>query len=290
MATMAMKHEQTQRLWLPLSPNGGKNGATESAIAYAAFEKYYLMDKRSLRRVAQELGQSVKLLERWSSEFRWIERAAAWDFHRSNFGKPENWNRVNTGSSEEEQPERPWLPQAPGQGKDGTTETALNHGTFMRYLAMRPGQRSLRELARLEGKSETLMERWSSRFGWAQRAAAWNQQQARVFAAEHEQRQRERAVVEARKLKDVNERSFQLADKVLDRVEKMLAFPLTETVLETDASGRPITIWKPAKWSYTTVCELFQLGDRIMRQTLQSASEQYSSYFSRTAPEVDFED
>ena len=184
MATMAMKHEQTQRLWLPLSPNGGKNGATESAIAYAAFEKYYLMDKRSLRRVAQELGQSVKLLERWSSEFRWIERAAAWDFHRSNFGKPENWNRVNTGSSEEEQPERPWLPQAPGQGKEGTTETALSHRTFMRYLAMPPGQRSLRELARLEGKSETLMERWSSRFGWAQRAAAWDQQQARVFTAD----------------------------------------------------------------------------------------------------------
>src|SRR5437867_4336196 len=76
MATMAMKHEQTQRLWLPLSPNGGKNGATESAIAYAAFEKYYLMEKRSLRRVAHELGQSVKLLERWSSEFRWIDGAA----------------------------------------------------------------------------------------------------------------------------------------------------------------------------------------------------------------------
>ena len=37
---------------------------TESAIAYTAFEKYYLMEKRSLVKVAQELGQSVKLLER----------------------------------------------------------------------------------------------------------------------------------------------------------------------------------------------------------------------------------
>ena len=92
MATMAMKHEQTQRLWLPLPPNGGKSGTTESAIAYAAFEKYYLMEKRSLRKVAQELGQCVKLLERWSSEFCWIERAAAWDLHRSSFAKPENWN------------------------------------------------------------------------------------------------------------------------------------------------------------------------------------------------------
>ena len=232
----------------------------------------------------------MKLLERWSSEFCWIERAAVWDLHRSSFAKPENWNRVDRGSSATEQPEQPWLPLAPGEGEDGATETALNHGTFMRYLAMRPGQRSLRELARLEGKSEKLMERWSSRFRWAQRTAAWDQQQARVFAAEHEQRQRERAVVEARKLNDVNERIYQLADKALDRVEKMLAFPLTETVLDTDATGRPITIWKPAKWSYTTVWELTQLADRMLSKSLDSASEQYSSYFSRTAPEDDFED
>ena len=147
----------------------------------------------------------------------------------------------------------------------------------MRYLAMRPGQRSLRERARQEGKSEKLMERWSSRFGWAQRAAAWDQQQARVFTAEHEQRQRERAVVEARKRDHVNDRSYRLSMQAFDKVEKMLALPLIETVMETDKSGRPITIWKPAKWSYATACELLQLGDRMMTRSLQSASEQYGS-------------
>src|SRR5437879_9124468 len=44
----------------------------------------------------------------------------------------------------------------------------------------------------------TTLFRSSSRFRWAQRAAAWDQQQARIFAAEHEQRQRERAVAQAR--------------------------------------------------------------------------------------------
>ena len=119
MATIAMKHEQTQRLWLPLPPNGGKSGTTESAIAYTAFEKYYLMEKRSLVKVAQELGQSVKLLERWSSEFRWVERARSWDLHRSSFGKPENWNHVNRGSSEAEHPNSHGCPLRPGQGKMG---------------------------------------------------------------------------------------------------------------------------------------------------------------------------
>src|SRR5437773_2508427 len=118
-----MTHAQTQQLWLPLSPNGGKRCTTESEIAYAAFEKYYLMEKRSLRKVAQELGQCVKLLERWSSEFCWIERAAVWDLHRSSFAKPENWKRVDRGSSATEKAKQPRLPLAPGQGTEGATET-----------------------------------------------------------------------------------------------------------------------------------------------------------------------
>ena len=119
MATMAIKNEQTQRLWLPLPPNGGNSGMTESAIAYTAFEKYNLMEKRSLVKVAQELGQSVKLLERWSSEFRWVERARSWDLQRSSFGKPENWNRVNRGSSEAEHPNSHGCRLRPGKGKMG---------------------------------------------------------------------------------------------------------------------------------------------------------------------------
>ena len=107
---------------------------------------------------------------------------------------------------------------------------------------------------------------------------------------QNEQRQRERAVVEARKRDHVNDRSYRLSMQAFDKVEKMLALPLIETVMETDKSGRPITIWKPAKWSYTTVCELTQLADRMLSKSLDSASEQYSSYFSGTAPEDDFED
>src|ERR1043166_6015550 len=89
---MAIDQQQTRRLWLPLPPKGGEHGKTESAIAYAAFQKYYLMRKRSLRKVAQALGKSLQLLERWSSEFHWVERAKSWDLHQSGFGRPENWH------------------------------------------------------------------------------------------------------------------------------------------------------------------------------------------------------
>src|SRR3954463_6464980 len=94
MAKIAIKEEQTQQLWLPLLPKATKNEAPESAIAYKAFQAYYLMEKRSLTKVALELNKNVKVMERWSSAFRWVERAESWDWHRSNLSKPEDLKRI----------------------------------------------------------------------------------------------------------------------------------------------------------------------------------------------------
>ncbi len=52
----------------------------ESAQAFQAFAKYRDMGaERSLAKVAQELGKSKPLMERWSSRWHWGIRADAWD-------------------------------------------------------------------------------------------------------------------------------------------------------------------------------------------------------------------
>jgi hypothetical protein len=52
----------------------------ESTKAYAAYEIYReLGAERSLEKVAQKCIKSVSLLRRWSSQFQWVRRAAAWD-------------------------------------------------------------------------------------------------------------------------------------------------------------------------------------------------------------------
>ena len=52
----------------------------ESAKAYAAFKLYAEMGaQRSHAAVGQKLGKSKELLERWSSKFEWVKRAAQWD-------------------------------------------------------------------------------------------------------------------------------------------------------------------------------------------------------------------
>ena len=52
----------------------------ESAKAFEAFCIYRdLGINRSIAKVVQELGKSKALLERWSANHDWVERAAQWD-------------------------------------------------------------------------------------------------------------------------------------------------------------------------------------------------------------------
>lgn len=52
----------------------------ESAQAFQAFRTYRdLGVERSLAKVAQKLGKSKTLMDRWSGRWGWVKRAAAWD-------------------------------------------------------------------------------------------------------------------------------------------------------------------------------------------------------------------
>jgi len=53
----------------------------ESPKAFQAFVVYRIFEpeERSLQRVGSELGKSRGLIERWSSRWGWVERAAEWD-------------------------------------------------------------------------------------------------------------------------------------------------------------------------------------------------------------------
>jgi len=54
----------------------------ESAKAYAAFSAYRSQGSaRSLRSVADQLGKSLSLLNRWSTQWNWGRRVAAYDRH-----------------------------------------------------------------------------------------------------------------------------------------------------------------------------------------------------------------
>lgn len=51
----------------------------EPSRAFRAFARYRDMERRSLRRLAEEMGVSLRLVSRWSRQHHWVERCAAWD-------------------------------------------------------------------------------------------------------------------------------------------------------------------------------------------------------------------
>lgn len=52
----------------------------ESPQAYEAFATYRDMGaERSTAKVSRELGKTKALMDRWSSRWKWVERARAWD-------------------------------------------------------------------------------------------------------------------------------------------------------------------------------------------------------------------
>ena len=63
-----------------LPPERWERQDGESAQAFEGFALYRDMGaERSLAKVAQKLGKSKALMERWSVRWQWGQRAEAWD-------------------------------------------------------------------------------------------------------------------------------------------------------------------------------------------------------------------
>lgn len=91
-------------------------------------------------------------------------------------------------------------------------ESAKAYEAFCKYRDMPPGERSLREVARRLGKSETLISRWSSQYRWVARVQAWDDEVDRKAREAH-----------LRTVKEMRERHARLAvafqQKVAQRIQ-----------------------------------------------------------------------
>jgi hypothetical protein len=77
--------------WLKLPARSGQGGATEGPKPYAALEKYYQAsaNQRSLRQAGAAVKRRATLMERYSSQFFRVVRAAAWDRHKAQIAAAE---------------------------------------------------------------------------------------------------------------------------------------------------------------------------------------------------------
>jgi hypothetical protein len=155
----------------------------------------------------------------------------------------------------------PWLRLAAKQGKGGATEGGKAYAAFQVYYMMPPCQRSLRRTALQLNRTETQMEGWSSLFSWVLRAELWDRHQARIVAAEFEQRNRERAARWADREQELLEQDYAASRALVVRGVQTLKLPLIEmTVQKPDGSGNQITIVKPVNRSQASAAAMIKVG------------------------------
>lgn len=69
-------------------------------------------------------------------------------------------------------------------------ETAKAYQAFLTYLEMGVQARSIREVARVLGKSDTLIGRWSSGHDWVSRSKEWDEHQQQLVNTERTERRK----------------------------------------------------------------------------------------------------
>jgi hypothetical protein len=159
-----------------------------------------------------------------------------------------------------------WSRLPPGQGKDGATETARNYAAFWIYYRMGADERRLGRVAQQLGKSEKLMEHWSSRFYWGERATAWDdhltrQQQEALASQSREKWETRRA--------ERRERAYQNGEKLSQKGFAISESPLAKITTQ-EIDGRTMTTFTPTKWSKADAVTLALIGYELARQACRN--------------------
>jgi len=150
----------------------------------------------------------------------------------------------------------------PKTGRKGATESSINFQAFKHYIALAPGERSLRRVAQDLNKSEKLMEYWSSKFDWRRRALAWDQHLANVEAEAREKQARQKAELWESRREEQREADYQLRQALTKKANQVLALPSLERIV--DASGRTIT--RPARSVITAIPALVRASIELGRE------------------------
>jgi hypothetical protein len=167
-----------------------------------------------------------------------------------------------------------WLRLPPKQGKRGTTEGAVAYEAFQNYFTTAPGARSLRQVAATVRKSETLIERWSSRFDWVERTKAWDYRQTVLRNADIEKQNEQQHTTWATREQELREQKFQIGQQLVSRAKRMLEHPLTiRTVTKSDGSGQQNITINPVRWTHDSTLRTIQTGIALTEESIKTATD-----------------
>lgn len=159
---------------------------------------------------------------------------------------------------------KPWEPQK--------GESRQAYEAFICYRDL-GSERSLEAVGRMLEKSWKLCGRWSSRWKWLDRVAAYD-----AHMAEIEQKAREKALT--KKAEDWATKELEMAALLYDKAKAMLAFPLAQ---QRTQDGR--TIVEPARWGMRDAGAIADTAVKLARLSQGEATSITKDVTERTNEE-----
>src|SRR5512143_200055 len=155
--------------------------------------------------------------------------------------------------------------------RKGESAKAFTH--FQTYLRMGPMERSYVKVAAELQVPFGNVDYFSRKWDWVERADAWDRHQE-ALNFERFERQRERAArVRIQRELERQDTAAEVANLLLDRARKMLAWPIEQEVstdktteITPDGQTRNITTHKtikPIKWSMVAAMRVVEALDRM---------------------------
>jgi transposase-like protein len=119
-------------------------------------------------------------------------------------------------------------------------------------------KRSTTAVARTLSRSAPLIRRWSARYQWVKRAAAFDAGLERVASAAEEKELTTQAGLWAKRMQETREAAYIMADRLIEKAEAMLKFPLAET---TTRDGK--TMVRPGRWTFADAARMLEGANRL---------------------------
>ncbi|MEN9246826.1 MAG: hypothetical protein Q6L19_01565 [Gloeomargarita sp. GMQP_bins_69] len=141
-------------------------------------------------------------------------------------------------------------------------EPKIAYDAFCRYREM-GGQRRLELLLPAYGLRR--LQRWYSRWQWAERSAAWDQYLAMLWQRHVQQRQQYQQEVWRQRREQWREMEWDYVRALQRKVDALLSLPVTRQ--RTTHNGKTVII-EPLNWTLGDVTQLVQLLREVGRQVL----------------------
>lgn len=148
-------------------------------------------------------------------------------------------------------------------------ESDKAYAAFLEYCRLGP-ERTLKAVGAKLGKSETMMERWSSKHTWQSRTVPYDDNQRELRRIAEEQALQEQSGIWARRAMEQRQKTWDRTQMLLKKVEEALGLPLTKKVVSQD--GKQITV-NPTKWSFDGMVRALQIIENLQRLCLNLPTE-----------------